>query len=91
MPAARISDTGMCLGVIPDPIVKGSPTVHIGKMPASRMTDNCAHGGVIVSGCPTVLIGTKGGASGGAPAAVAPAKPDCLRAAAASSTPFLAG
>lgn len=91
-PASRLSDIALCAGVIPDPIAFGSPTVLIGKMPASRMTDACSHGGAIVSGCATVLIGTVGGASAGAPVSVAaPAKPDCLRAAAATSTPFLAG
>jgi hypothetical protein len=41
----------------PDLIVTGSSTVFIGKKPAARMGDTCAHGGSIVSGCPTVLIG----------------------------------
>lgn len=29
----------------------------IGGKPAARMGDTTAHGGTIVSGCPTVLIG----------------------------------
>jgi uncharacterized Zn-binding protein involved in type VI secretion len=29
----------------------------ISNMPAARIGDNTAHGGVIVVGCPTVLIG----------------------------------
>ena len=32
-------------------------TVMIGNMPAARMGDNTAHGGVIVGCCPMVLIG----------------------------------
>jgi len=56
MPAARISDMAVCVGP-PDTIVKGSATVMIGNMPAARIGDNTAHGGVIVAGCPTVLIG----------------------------------
>ena len=47
-------------GVVPGPpdvIAKGSATVLIGNMPAARMSDMTAHGGVIVVGCPTVLIG----------------------------------
>jgi uncharacterized Zn-binding protein involved in type VI secretion len=38
-------------------IAKGSATVLIGKMPAARMGDLTSHGGTIVIGCPTVLIG----------------------------------
>jgi uncharacterized Zn-binding protein involved in type VI secretion len=56
MPAARMGDMATCVGP-PDVIVKGSATVLIGKMPAARMLDNCAHGGMIMIGCPTVLIG----------------------------------
>ncbi|HUT30760.1 MAG TPA: PAAR domain-containing protein [Sedimentisphaerales bacterium] len=56
MPAARISDMATCVGP-PDVIVKGSATVMIGMMPAARIGDNTAHGGVIVVGCPTVMIG----------------------------------
>jgi uncharacterized Zn-binding protein involved in type VI secretion len=56
MPAARIGDMATCVGP-PDTIVKGSATVMIGNMPAARIGDNTAHGGVIVAGCPTVLIG----------------------------------
>ncbi len=56
MPAARIGDMATCVGP-PDTIVKGSATVLIGNMPAARMGDNTAHGGVIVLGCPTVMIG----------------------------------
>ena len=41
----------------PDVIVKGSATVLICNMPAARMGDSTAHGGSIVSGAPTVLIG----------------------------------
>jgi uncharacterized Zn-binding protein involved in type VI secretion len=56
MPAARATDMCTCVGP-PDVIVKGSPTVLIGKLPAARMGDMTAHGGSIVIGCPTVLIG----------------------------------
>lgn len=59
MPAARVSDTCTCVGP-PDTIIKGSMTVQIMSMPAARMGDNTVHGGVIVSGCPTVLIGDVG-------------------------------
>ena len=35
----------------------GSPTVLIGNLMAARMGDPTAHGGTIVLGLPTVLIG----------------------------------
>ncbi|MCA9192381.1 MAG: PAAR domain-containing protein [Planctomycetales bacterium] len=56
MPAARVSDMVTCVGP-PDVIAKGSATVLIGSMPAARMGDLTVHGGSIVVGCPTVLIG----------------------------------
>jgi uncharacterized Zn-binding protein involved in type VI secretion len=56
MPAAVVGDMLVCVGP-PDTIVKGSATVMIGKKPAARMGDSTAHGGVIVVGCPTVIIG----------------------------------
>jgi len=56
LPAARVSDMATCVGP-PDTIVKGSATVMIGNMPAARMGDNTAHGGVIVLGHPTTMIG----------------------------------
>ncbi|NYS25640.1 PAAR domain-containing protein [Rhodobacteraceae bacterium 2376] len=56
MPQARISDMAVCVGP-PDVIVKGSATVLVGNLPAARMLDNTAHGGMIVVGFPTVLIG----------------------------------
>jgi uncharacterized Zn-binding protein involved in type VI secretion len=62
MPAARISDMATCVGP-PDVIVKGSPTVLIGYMPAARLGDQTAHGGVIVVGLPTVMIGDSGSGS----------------------------
>ena len=56
LPAARVGDMALCVGP-PDVIVKGSTTVIIGSQPAARMGDMTAHGGVIVVGCPTVMIG----------------------------------
>lgn len=56
LPAARVGDLLTCVGP-PDTIVKGSATVLIGGVPAARMGDLTAHGGTIVLGCPTVLIG----------------------------------
>lgn len=56
MPAAVVGDLLVCVGP-PDVIVKGSITVLIGGRPAARQGDLTAHGGVIVAGFPTVLIG----------------------------------
>jgi uncharacterized Zn-binding protein involved in type VI secretion len=56
MPAAVMGDMCVCVGP-PDSIVKGSATVMICGKPAARMGDTTAHGGTIVLGCPTVLIG----------------------------------
>jgi uncharacterized Zn-binding protein involved in type VI secretion len=56
MPAARVSDMAICVGP-PDTIAMGSFTVIIGAMPAARIGDMTVHGGVIVMGCPTVIIG----------------------------------
>lgn len=56
LPAARVGDLCVCTGP-PDSIIKGSATVLIGGMPAARMSDSTSHGGVIVAGCPTVIIG----------------------------------
>ena len=47
LPAAVVGDMCVCVGP-PDSIVKG---------PAARMGDTTAHGGSIVLGCPTVMIG----------------------------------
>ncbi len=56
MPAARVGDMCVCVGP-PDVIALGSFTVLIGGQPAARMGDITAHGGAIVIGMPTVLIG----------------------------------
>lgn len=56
MPAARVGDMCTCTGP-PDVIVMGSTKVLIGNMPAARMGDQTLHGGAIVLGCFTVLIG----------------------------------
>lgn len=56
LPAAVVGNLATCVGP-PDSIVKGSATVMIGGMPAARIGDTTAHGGSIVMGCPTVIIG----------------------------------
>lgn len=56
LPAAVLGDNAVCVGP-PDTIVKGSATVMIGGKPAARLGDSTAHGGSIVLGLPTVMIG----------------------------------
>lgn len=56
LPAATVTGMCTCVGP-PDVIVKGSATVMIGGLPAARMGDTTVHGGTIVLGCFTVLIG----------------------------------
>ena len=56
LPAACVGDMCVCVGP-PDVIVKGSTSVLIGGRPAARMGDSTAHGGSIVLGLPTVMIG----------------------------------
>lgn len=56
LPAAKVGDIALCIGP-PDAIVKGSATVQIMGLPAARMGDKTAHGGTVMLGCPTVLIG----------------------------------
>jgi uncharacterized Zn-binding protein involved in type VI secretion len=55
-PAARATDMCVCVGP-PDSIAMGSPTVLIGNLMAARIGDPTVHGGAIVLGCPTVMIG----------------------------------
>jgi len=68
MPAATLGNMCTCVGP-PDSIILGSTGVLIGGKPAARMGDSTAHGGVIVAGCPTVLIGEV------APGSVGPVMP----------------
>jgi uncharacterized Zn-binding protein involved in type VI secretion len=56
MPQARATDMCVCVGP-PDMIALGSFTVLVCKLPAARMGDLSGHGGSVVMGCPTVLIG----------------------------------
>ena len=56
LPAACVGDMLTCSGP-PDSIVAGSGTVFMGGKPAARLGDSTAHGGTIILGCFTVLIG----------------------------------
>jgi len=59
LPAARMTDMVTCVGP-PDMIMMGSPTVLIEFLMAARMGDPTVHGGVIILGEPTVMIGEAG-------------------------------
>ena len=56
LPAAQVSGMCVCVGP-PDVIALGSFTVLVGGMPSARMGDMTAHGGSIILGQPTVLVG----------------------------------
>lgn len=56
LPAARVGDLATCVGP-PDTIALGSFTVLTMSMPQARIGDLTAHGGNIVLGCFTVLVG----------------------------------
>jgi uncharacterized Zn-binding protein involved in type VI secretion len=73
IPAARVSDNLICVPSV-DSISQGSSNVVIVNKNAARIGDPTNHGGVIVAGCPTVIIGEtgqsfslKGAAASGAP------------------------
>jgi uncharacterized Zn-binding protein involved in type VI secretion len=56
LPQARVTDKALCVGP-PDTIVKGSATVLVNSLPAARVMDLTVHGGTIILGDFTVLIG----------------------------------
>ena len=56
LPAARVGDFLICIGP-PDVVAEGSSSVLICGQPAARIGDKTVHGGVIITGEPTVLIG----------------------------------
>jgi uncharacterized Zn-binding protein involved in type VI secretion len=74
LPAARVGDLATCIGP-PDVIADGEPTVVIEHKQAARVGSATAHGGLIVAGCGTVIIGSSGQA-------------DALRKAAQDATPM---
>ncbi|HZF52836.1 MAG TPA: PAAR domain-containing protein [Polyangiaceae bacterium] len=77
--AARVGDKALCTGTgALDPIAKGEPTVKIAGQDAARLGDPTEHGGKVVAGCPTVLIGSDTYRA-------------CLKSAAASGSPTVSG
>lgn len=65
LPAATVTTMATCVGP-PDVIVRGSAGVFINFLPAARIGDNTAHGGVIIMGAPNCIIGEVGAPSPGA-------------------------
>jgi uncharacterized Zn-binding protein involved in type VI secretion len=74
MPAARVGDKAVCVPAV-DTISKGEPSVVIAGKDAARLGDPTEHGGKIVQGCQTVLIGSQ----------------KCMKGASASAAPFVRG
>ena len=56
LPVAVATSMAVCVGP-PDVITKGSMRVLAGKLPMARVGDICGHGGTIILGCFTVLVG----------------------------------
>ena len=56
LPAARVGDMCTCVGP-PDVIVTGAFTVLISGMPAAHIGSMTAHGGSVIMGNPTVMVG----------------------------------
>jgi uncharacterized Zn-binding protein involved in type VI secretion len=83
LPAARMTDMATCVGP-PDMIAMGSPTVLIGNLMVARLGDPTIHGGVIILGEMTVMIGEVGM---GSPVVVTPMAPMVALANAMNSPP----
>jgi len=65
LPAATVTTMATCVGP-PDMIVMGSVGVMINFLPAARLLDPTVHGGMIMMGSPTCIIGEVGTPSPGA-------------------------
>jgi uncharacterized Zn-binding protein involved in type VI secretion len=79
-PAARCGDQATCVGPT-DVIVTGNDSVLIAHRPAAALGDQTTHGGVIVEGETSVLIGSQTAGSGGSTGAT-------MRAARSEARPF---
>lgn len=89
LPQARVTDMCTCVGP-PDMIATGAWTTLVSKLPAARMGDMTVHGGSIVLGCFTVLIGTQGAAGAGGALLPPPMTPECAALAKAHDDAILA-
>lgn len=56
LPLACVGDRLVCEGP-PDTIIAGSATVTVNGKPIARLGDATAHGGEIIAGNPTVIVG----------------------------------
>jgi uncharacterized Zn-binding protein involved in type VI secretion len=56
MPTGSSTSQEVCVGP-PDVDLLGSSTVLINNKPADRLGDSSVHGGALVMGAPTVMIG----------------------------------
>lgn len=56
IPQATVTKVMTCVGP-PDLVAMGSMTVLVSCMPAARLGDTSGHGGSVVAGAPTVMIG----------------------------------
>ena len=56
LPAARLGDKVQCHGSV-NSIVQGANNILINGKPAAKLNDKLAHGGVITTGSPSVLLG----------------------------------
>ena len=60
---ARMTDQAVCSTLGFDAILKGSPTVLVCNLMAARIGDPTAHGGLVTTGFPQVMIGEVGSPS----------------------------
>ncbi len=56
-PVCRLGDSLQCASPSLDKVAKGSNTVFANGQPVARLGDLTAHGGKILEGKPTILIG----------------------------------
>jgi uncharacterized Zn-binding protein involved in type VI secretion len=82
LPQAVVGDLCICIGP-PDPIVRGSRSVFVGKRPAARLGDATGKNGALIMGFATVHIGDKTPSGWGA------ADAPCLKKAARAAAPFV--
>lgn len=57
MNQSKLMDMAICAAGPPATLIKGSMTVMVNFVPAIRIGDVTDHGGQVVSGAPTVMIG----------------------------------
>ena len=75
MPVAVLGGMAVCSGSpAPDALTLGSFTVTAGGKPVVRVGDVTAHGGTVIVGLPTVMVGDSGGAGGAAGQTMSAAK-----------------